>query len=1235
MVKIDKIQQAIKRLNGGEYQALMNDYLYKKYKFENITCLGSHVGTSKTTKGTPDTYVECEDGRYILIMYGTVGESSFSKLKSDFESTYKYDKTHLEEDKIKKVICCHTSNNIDIGQRETFKKMFENKNVELIGIDDLAYDIAHNFQNIAKTHLDIAIDTEQISDIDDFVKRHDKNSVNAPLDLKFIDRNEKNEVLNLVERENIIVLIGKPGVGKTRLAIEVCKEYIKKYSNVKCLCIRNNGNDIYEDLKDYIENGKEYLIFVDDINEMKLVKSFMDFIKMKKDESNIKVIATVRDYALESVISRLREYDEPKLYTIDNMEEDKIKNILEDTYNIKNPKYQEQILKISNGNPRLAILSAKGIIEGKIKDLQSVIDIFKSYYVPVIEQKELDVNDIKVLFIISFLGPIKIFDDETRDVIKKFEFEEKHFLDILYKLQKMELIDFFDNKAAKISDQNFGNYIVYKFLIEDKTISISTLIEKMYPKCILKILNVINMIYSIFFNKEEEEYISEEIRKVWNKEPYNSDSKFLAHFYNVDRIKAIRMIKDEIKAEESKIIDLLKFDFKGKKNNERIDNKKIEILSDFKYGELNQEAIELLIEYFNKRTDLVMEFYFAFTTNLGIDENSLSNEYKFEKNILDSLVIEIDKNKENRLNLSYLLIKIIENYLEFEHHKTRQSNKRMTINFIRIGLIATKAVFEFRNKMFEMLIDLYKNDELKVLIEDILINYNIYPVDYETEKIFENDVNYLSANLFVNWEKPSFFQAEILKKFKNKCKRSKISIPKCLNFYKKNIEYVIFHNLEHEKEFGMDWKKAEEERKNRVVEMVKEYDIEDFAVLFSICSTVEKYQNRMNNYNINTSLIDIFDYIIENRKEIFLNVFEEYIAHNTPYLTYPDYLVDKLIKVFGKEAILNILKKNSGDKKYCYLRAYYKNIKEIDENDIKNIFIILEEQKENDNVYIIDIRNLLKYEAIQKGIIQNFSKELLKLYEKRSLIITTFFEHIFNIEPEEANKIVDSFEDLDVLEDIYILGSHGFMDNKGRLAIAILEKDESFILKIIDCMRDFQRNSSELDNIFGEIWQLENYEKYINIAFEEASKNSFGYFEFEKIFSRKHDENEEITNRKHNWITQYIDKNYENSEKIKNIFYTINSSFSSNKKQYILQFIRLNKNIDDFKNIPLFSSFSSWSGSEIPVIDKKINFLIDLYNSIRGLDYIEHKEYINLEIEAHKKYKEERKLREYIEDYLD
>lgn len=50
------------------------------------------------------------------------------------------------------------------------------------------------------------------------------------------------------------------------------------------------------------------------------------------------------------------------------------------------------------------------------------------------------------------------------------------------------------------------------------------------------------------------------------------------------------------------------------------------------------------------------------------------------------------------------------------------------------------------------------------------------------------------------------------------------------------------------------------------------------------------------------------------------------------------------------------------------------------------------------------------------------------------------------------------------------------------------------------------------------------------------------------------------------------------------------------KKEYLLEYLKLNKSIDDLKKIPLFSSFSSWSGSEVPLIDKKIDFLNDLYN---------------------------------------
>lgn len=227
MVKIRKIQQAIMGLDGGEYQEIMNDYLHKKFKYSNIICLGSEVGTSKTTSGTPDTYVETNDGKYILIMYGTVEKQSLNKIRDDIIDAYNKDKSYIDENRIEKVICCYTSNNINIAQREELKNIFEDKTVELIGIDDLSYDIAHNFQSIAKTYLNISIDSGQFCDIDEFIEKHDKNSTNAPINIDFIERKEKEEVLNSLIKDDLILIIGKAGTGKTKLSIEVCQKIYK------------------------------------------------------------------------------------------------------------------------------------------------------------------------------------------------------------------------------------------------------------------------------------------------------------------------------------------------------------------------------------------------------------------------------------------------------------------------------------------------------------------------------------------------------------------------------------------------------------------------------------------------------------------------------------------------------------------------------------------------------------------------------------------------------------------------------------------------------------------------------------------------------------------------------------------------------------------------------------------------------------------------------------------------
>lgn len=395
MPKINLIQSKIKELDGGEYQKLLDSYLYRKYNFSNIVPLGSKDGSNKTTKGVPDSYVLNENGKYILIMYGTVERDSYKKVRKDLLDSYNRDKTKLNEEDISKIICCHTSSNITISQNQDLLDLIDSIEIELIGIGTLSFDIFTHYSSLAKEFLSISIDSDQISNIDDFLLRYDSNSVNAPIGIKYIERTESEEIASSLENNLVVLVTGKPGVGKTKLSIEVCKKYLINHSDTTCLCVRNNGNDIYEDIKDYTSEDSKYLIFIDDINEMRQLNSFMDYITINNIK-DFKIIATIRDYAIQNTISKINEYTEPYICTLNVMPDDNIKKILENEYNIKNSKYHEHILKISNGNPRIAVMSAEYIKNGKIKNLNSVIDVFKNFYGVVINDNKITEVQFKI-----------------------------------------------------------------------------------------------------------------------------------------------------------------------------------------------------------------------------------------------------------------------------------------------------------------------------------------------------------------------------------------------------------------------------------------------------------------------------------------------------------------------------------------------------------------------------------------------------------------------------------------------------------------------------------------------------------------------------------------------------------------------------------------------------------------------------------------------------------------------
>ena len=1225
MSKINLIQREILSKGGGEFQNLCDDYLQRKYGFKKIIRLGTYRGSSKTTRGIPDTYVD-EDG-YILIMYGHDESNPYSKLKKDIENIYKYAIKTLPKKNIKKIICCHTSNNITIEQNEELKKIYSDVELDIIGIDELSYDLMNNYQILIKEHLSLELDTGQILSKEGFVKKYDSSSLNAPLSVNYVNRQEYDDILSLLNNKNILVITGLPGVGKTKISLEICSNFCEINKDYECLYIKSNGLYIYDDLNCYIEKDKNYVIYIDDINELKELNLLIDMVNLNKDNSKIKIIASVRNYLLDTVINILKRYDKPYIYTLGEMEEKAIIKILEDEYSIKNKKYQEKILQISNGNPRIAIMAANGIVSGKLKSLNNVLEIYDVYYRDILLKKELDDFDLKNLFILALFLTIDIGSEkQLNSILELFNLEKDKFIISLKNIHRAEIIDLYQDRVAKISDQNFRNYILYYYLIVEKKIAVAWLLDLLYPQKLDKFLECINTIMRLFYSKDAENYITNQIKEIWSKEEYKNDFDFMTHFFDLDRLKSLNIIKSQIEQVESINYIVKNDDIVKKKNYVSIDDKMVEVLCGFKYGEYFDEALELLLLYFEKRPDLVINFYFAFTLHYGIDEYSFENDYAQEIKCVNKL-LDFYKKASNKSNLTILIINIIINYLKYEHHITRNSMRKNTLEMLRVVIMPSDGAFAYRESLFKFLLYICDSDDSYCnFILKILNSYSLYPVDSDTKLLFVADLKVLCDNFFENWINPNILQSKILEFFYIMCESSDITIPECLNNYNKNTKYSVVRILEYGVMRNNNWSENDSKRQDMVLDFVENYKLYDYKNLFSITTELEKYDDFFDSWKIRNSIQDIFFSLKDNN--LLLDVFEIYYVSNAPYVIIPRNIISLLLSRYDNDQIYNVLLKNDSEKVSCYINSYFLELTSVTEVETKRLYEFVEKELGKKNSFIPCLDDMIKFENVSKGIVE---KIVVMVLEKANNI-SGLFAVVYDSDESICQDIIKCFTDIEVLEDAYLNSVLSQIDNDGYFGLCLLCNNKEFMKKIVPLMKTTNSNSSEIKKIFKLIWELDNFDDYISLAIDEAKKTGVKLYEISTIFFEHSEDEKDIYKRKKDWLEKYIEDNVTEIDKVIFAFEIINEYFKKEKKYFILKFLEINKNVEEFKKIPLNSYFSSWSGSEVPLIDARINYLLELKTSISGIDYLEHKQIIDEKIKAEEQYKESIKICEYIEN---
>lgn len=1231
MSKINQIQQAIIALSPGAYQKLMDEYLVKKYHFDNIHPYGSHTGTDKTTRGTPDSYVRCSDGKYILIEHGSV-EKSFQKVKEDILDCLKPEKTKIPIEDIKQIICCHTSTNFSAGQTSELYSLFDN--IIIIGLGDVSYDLLNKYQSLAYDHLHIALDTHQFFDLDGFIKEYGKNSYSTSLDMPLLGRDDDLSALaNVLSTENVIVLSGASGIGKTRLAIEAAQRYASSH-NANMLVIKSNGESIYSDCSSYIDNDKENIIVVDDANELVQIRHLLSLALDNERPFAIKLLLTVRDYAKQPLFSAIDQVTKPQSIELQPLSGENIEKILNEIFQITNRDILDQILSIAKGNARLAVMAANCVKAKEFSSIRNAIDLFNGYYTPIIS--ELDRQELLVASLVALFDAVSLTESALPVIIaEKKGISYPQFVEHCKMLHGKEVVNLLDNRAVRFDNQNLRDYLLNYIFFQEKSITPTEIIDLAFPKYRTRIVFALTTLLHLFNSPENVVYIEGEIRNAWSIIKNRDDESqkcFIESFSSVIPDESLLFIKQQIDALQEYHLLISAEKHRTSPNPNRYYSEWIKLLSNFKEYDCFEDAIALAIRHLERNSEHPTDFYILFGDTWGFEYRSARNRYKNESLLIDKLLDYYRTLPSDRSALC--LYSFIKENMQYSFSCTEETDER-TIRFITFHLPACEEVYNIRHKCLEGLFLLYASPLHQKWADQILSGlFSTHSSDEDAE-IVQRDIEAFSKMFSSSLSTTNMSHCNYLRQIHHACKDSNIPYPANLPKHTENRIYTIYTVLSENYIFKYrNSHDADALRLRDIEELCATTTTSEFEQLWKALSSppLDAYGN---DWEVGNGINLIFQCLKGNR-ESFFDCVSSYLAHKAPLALYCDVLIDGLISYLGFEESERFLRAFDFDYRNQWITKIYNRIPsdQIDESVCSRILSIKDQLPET--IAPIHYETAQRVNAVKSTFLKEYLIILIEKANSHPALLSNFLRPLTHKEKQSTTELLHIFEQsLDILCNAYILALRGDLhfDYAGDLFLALVEKDSAFIPTVVSELVT-ERHSTSDTGLLNALWRSANYAKLITIAMD-ALRTADVYSYYAEVFGH-HFMSKSLENKDHApkvtiWLNEHITEFGKDMSRMKFLFNILCNCQKDIFFQGLVSFCHVNQSFDDFKSLRLTETSRSWSGSEIPLIDKQLDFLDNLRTQLKGIDYAEHRAWISEWIQNARNYRSRIEAEEFMD----
>lgn len=1224
MPSITDIKRRILELAPAPFQEFC-DILLSKQGYGAVHSFGMKPGTGNTTIGNPDTYFRKENGKYVFVVYTIQQTSIFSKIKEDIEKCLDVSIAGLKIEDIEEIICCHTSSNLSAGDDKVLHELCKAKGIVLTiwGIDELATQVYNRYRSLAKEYLGLNIDTNQILSIDDFVTQYDANGMAAPLNTVFQYREkEKAEIICDLDKEPIVVVAGKAGVGKTRLVLEIIQD-VALAKGYKLLCVKNNNLGLYDDLVFATEQPGKYLFFIDDANALADLSQILAYTTKGYIGYDVKVIVTVRDYAKAKVLSAVKEYTIPKIIEISPFTDEEIMGFLNDNLGIYNKDYIKQIIRIAEGNPRIAYMAGKLAIEEQnleaIKDVSQLYDAYYGKYVNIALG-----NDKDLCFtagVLSFINAVVLNNMSVlQELLDNYGISLEDFKEKILHLSKLEVVEIQLNQVATLSDQCFANYMLYYVFFEKKLFSLSSILKTGYKYFRNGVIRTINTILSLFDSDETREYCKQEILKVWDDLKQSEDTcykDFIKDFHVVRPEEAFlltQQIIEDIKSEEFEVstVDFYKNVFCHEES-------VLAYLDGYQYSEYLEYVIEMLLEYCSKTAKTLVSGYKWLQNSYGIDVSTNKYKYYNQKKVSECIYSAVLEGNVVAMTVGFHWAKYS---LGFSFHPTEMERGNKIV-FYNMDIKQSDGLAEYRSICWKILIVLASNPAWK---DEVLFFLDTYATclqgkpDYD---IVSFEVEYVEILLSV-LECNRISYLKTIQRLLINGKEMNVKYNEKWAKLLTGSEWTLYQLLESDfVSSGLKYEEYKNYRNRLILEYGKTILVSEIVSLVqSMNSIMSDTSVKRDAYTLNQGfelIVQQFDNI---RMKEFMRAFIQYGGNISMH---PRAVLEILNNSMDSIQLLSAIKKADFPQKNEWLFSFFDTLPEekVDMEMLQELLIFL--SCDSDKTINLSpyrrLRVLDKFLSIEPNI---YPIACAVIFEKRHyspFIVEIYFELLFYDQIYSPKEVLTLFQsNIALLQEMYFYmlkkGRHD--DLKGTFLVEFLSLGKSWIQKYSEVFWENAVKHTELDYYTNSaLWKTENYKEYFDYIFyhfpeDEMHTWRIGYI-FKEVLTRV-EADDIIKQHQQEWLNHIINDNALSS-KIITIFEFVCELDENVRRNAIKVFLDKNQDIDMFSKLSLVPNHWSGYGSFVPAYKKQIDFLESLYPLLPGMKFLKHKARIKSKVE--------------------